>query len=77
MEDTFDIRAEQRSVGNSEKEFEKALVSEAQEKHDELNQHVNETLSVSGSMLVKLFCKEKTEYEKFKKEYILQGKSWI
>ena len=25
MEDTFDIRAEQRSVGNSEKEFEKAL----------------------------------------------------
>ena len=43
------------------------LVSEAQEKHDELNQHVNETLSVSGSMLVKLFTKEKIEYEKFKK----------
>ena len=43
------------------------LVSEAQEKHDELNQHVNETLSVSGSMLVKLFTKEKVEYEKFKK----------
>ena len=42
------------------------LVSEAQEKHDELNQHVNETLSVSGSMLVKLFTKEKVEYEKFK-----------
>lgn len=42
------------------------LVSEAQEKHDELNQHVSETLSVSGSMLVKLFTKEKAEYEKFK-----------
>ena len=42
------------------------LVSEAQEKHDELNQHVSETLSVSGSMLVKLFTKEKTEYQKFK-----------
>lgn len=43
------------------------LVSEVQEKHDELNQQVNETLSVSGSMLVKLFTKEKVEYEKFKK----------
>lgn len=42
------------------------LVSESQEKHDELNQQINETLSVSGSMLVKLFTKEKTEYEKFK-----------
>ncbi len=43
------------------------LVSEAQEKQDELNQHVDETLSVSGSMLVKLFTKEKEEYEKFRK----------
>ncbi len=43
------------------------LVAEAQEKHDELNQQVNETLSVSGSMLVKLFTKEKTEFEKFEK----------
>ena len=43
------------------------LVSEAQEKEDELNQHVDETLSVSGSMLVKLFTKEKVEYEKFSK----------
>lgn len=42
------------------------LVADAQEKYDELNQHVSETLSVSGSMLVKLFTKEKTEYEKFK-----------
>lgn len=43
------------------------LVSKAQEKQDELNQHVDETLSVSGSMLVKLFTKEKVEYEKFRK----------
>lgn len=43
------------------------LVSKAQEKQDELNQQVDETLSVSGSMLVKLFTKEKTEYEKFRK----------
>lgn len=42
------------------------MLSEAQEKQDELNQQVNETLSVSGSMLVKIFTKEKTEYEKFK-----------
>lgn len=43
------------------------LVSKAQERQDELNQHVDETLSVSGSMLVKLFTKEKNEYEKFRK----------
>ncbi len=42
------------------------LVSVAQEKHDEMNQQVNETLSVSGSMLVKLFTKEKDEFNKFK-----------
>ena len=40
------------------------LAAESQDKHDELNQQVNETLSVSGSMLVKLFTKEKIEYEK-------------
>ncbi len=51
-----------RSVGKKRWE----LVSQSQEKHDELNQHVNETLSVSGSMLVKLFCKERTEYNRFK-----------
>ncbi len=43
------------------------LVSIAQEKHDEMNQQVNETLSVSGSMLVKLFTKEQREFEKFRK----------
>ena len=42
------------------------LVSLSQEKQDELNQHVDETLSVSGSMLVKLFTKEQTEYQKFR-----------
>lgn len=52
-----------RAVGKKRWE----LVGEAQEKQDELNQHVDETLSVSGSMLVKLFTKEKTEYEKFRR----------
>ena len=42
------------------------LVSKAQAEHDVLNQHVDETLSVSGSMLVKLFTREQKEYEKFK-----------
>ena len=41
------------------------LAGEAHEKHDELNQHVSETLSVSGSMLVKLFTKEETEFSRF------------
>ncbi|MGI6279755.1 MAG: ABC transporter ATP-binding protein [Acutalibacteraceae bacterium] len=51
-----------RSVGRKRWE----LASLSQEKHDELNQHINETLSVSGSMLVKLFTKEESEYKKFK-----------
>ncbi len=41
------------------------LLSESQDKADEMNQLVNETLSVSGSMLVKLFAKEKKEYNRF------------
>ncbi len=41
------------------------LLSESQEKSDEMNQLINETLSVSGSLLVKLFTREKEEYEKF------------
>lgn len=41
------------------------LLTESQEKHDEMNQLVNETLSVSGSMLVKLFTREEKEYERF------------
>ena len=43
------------------------LVSMAQEKQDALNQHIDETLSVSGSLLVKLFTREEKEFEKFKK----------
>ena len=41
------------------------LLSESQEKNDEMNQMINETLSVSGSLLVKLFTREKQEYDKF------------
>lgn len=43
------------------------LLSLSQEKNDELNQVINETLSVSGSMLVKIFTREEKEYEKFVK----------
>ena len=43
------------------------LLSESQEKNDELNQLINETLSVSGSMLTKLFTREDSEYERFVK----------
>ena len=52
-----------RLVGN--KRFE--LLTQSQAKNDELNQVINETLSVSGSMLVKLFTREKKEYENFVK----------
>ena len=41
------------------------LLSESQAKTDEMNQLVNETLSVSGSLLVKLFTREKQEYDRF------------
>ena len=43
------------------------LLTESQTKNDELNQVINETLSVSGSMLVKIFTREKQEYENFVK----------
>ena len=43
------------------------LLSESQAKNDEMNQLINETLSVSGSMLTKLFTREKTEYDRFVK----------
>ena len=43
------------------------LLSESQAKNDELNQLINETLSVSGSMLTKLFTREESEYERFVK----------
>lgn len=52
-----------RAVGKKRWE----LLSVAQEKQDVLNQHIDETLSVSGSMLVKLFTREEKEFERFKK----------
>lgn len=42
-----------------------SLLSKSQEKNDEMNQLINETLSVSGSILVKLFVREEKEYNKF------------
>ena len=41
------------------------LLTESQAKNDEMNQLINETLSVSGSLLVKLFTREKQEYDRF------------
>ena len=52
-----------RSAGRKRYE----LLTESQEKNDEMNQVINETLSVSGSMLVKLFTREEKEYENFEK----------
>ena len=43
------------------------LLTKSQAKNDEMNQVINETLSVSGSMLVKIFTREDREYENFKK----------
>ncbi|MDR0445671.1 MAG: ABC transporter ATP-binding protein/permease, partial [Oscillospiraceae bacterium] len=42
-----------------------ALTRQSQEKNDEINQILNETLSVSGQMLVKLFTAEEREYKKY------------
>ena len=50
-----------RSVGKTRWK----ILSESQTKNDEMNQLVNETLSVSGSLLVKLFTREEREYERF------------
>ena len=43
------------------------LTREAQESNDEINGILNETMSVSGQTLVKLFCREDYEYERYKK----------
>lgn len=43
------------------------LATESQAKNDEMNQIINETLSVSGSVLVKIFTREDKEYDKFVK----------
>ena len=42
------------------------LTREAQECNDEINGILNEKLSVSGQLLVKLFCKEKPEMEHYR-----------
>lgn len=41
------------------------LLAEAQGERDQMNQLITETLSVSGSMLMKLFTREKSEYDRF------------
>ena len=41
------------------------ITNEAQQKQDEINSILNETLSVSGQLLVKLFTKEEEEYERY------------
>ena len=41
------------------------LTRESQECSDEINGILNETLSVSGQLLVKLFCKEEYEYQRY------------
>ena len=41
------------------------LTREAQACNDEINGILNETMSVSGQLLVKLFCKEKYEYDRY------------
>ena len=43
-----------------------AITREAQEQNDRMNGILNETLSVSGQLLVKLFCKEEYEYRKYR-----------
>lgn len=43
------------------------LLSESQAKNDELNDIINESLSVSGSLLIKLFTQEEYINEKFRK----------
>ena len=50
-----------RSVGRTRWQ----LLRESQAKNDEMNQLINETLSVSGSLLVKHFTREKLEYDRF------------
>ena len=52
-----------RSVGRTRWK----LLAEAQNKRDVMNQMLTETLSVSGSLLMKLFTREETEYDNFAK----------
>ena len=41
------------------------LLTDVQNERDKMNQLITETLSVSGSMLMKLFTREKAEYDRF------------
>ncbi len=50
-----------RSVGKTRFK----LLTQRQAVNDEMNQVINETLSVSGSMLVKIFTREEKEYDHF------------
>ncbi|MCL2814844.1 MAG: ABC transporter ATP-binding protein/permease [Oscillospiraceae bacterium] len=52
-----------KKVGKKRFEF----ATETQKKNDEINQILSENLSVSGSLLVKIFTKEDTEYDRYKK----------
>ena len=50
-----------RSAGRSRLKY----ATQTQAKTDEMNQVINETLSASGSLLVKMFTREEKEFEKF------------
>ena len=50
-----------RSAGKSRLKY----ATQTQAKTDEMNQVINETLSASGSLLVKMFTREEREYAKF------------
>ena len=52
-----------RSAGRSRLKY----ASKTQEKTDVMNQVINETLSASGSLLVKMFTREQLELEKFER----------
>ena len=52
-----------RSAGRSRLKY----ASKTQEKTDVMNQVINETLSASGSLLVKMFTREQLEFEKFER----------
>ena len=51
-----------RSVGRKRL----TLLQESQAKSDEMNQMINETLSASGSLLIKMFTREEAEMERFR-----------
>ncbi len=52
-----------RSAGKQRLKY----ATQTQAKTDEMNQAINETLSASGSLLVKMFTREDTEFAKFRR----------